>query len=168
MGSSVNCRRAIRLLAGAGVQAGNRAPTSPALSEIQAPDASSDHGRVRLSELLLFAASIRTTFHAHVAIAGLRRSIYLSIDRRRSSEGQVCRGRHNTGALDDESLFAGLTEFLRQRAVSPDDKPFFIATYNIGTHAFIDINPEGDVAYGDGSKTFLDKFATTMRRSAPF
>ncbi|KQX95240.1 hypothetical protein ASD22_15350 [Rhodanobacter sp. Root480] len=65
--------------------------------------------------------------------------------------------RHNTGALDDESLFAGLTEFLRQRAASPGGKPFFIATYNIGTHAFININPQGDVAYGDGSQEFLNK-----------
>ena len=65
--------------------------------------------------------------------------------------------RHNTGALDDESLFAGLTEFLRQRASPPGGKPFFVATYNIGTHAFININPQGDVAYGDGSQEFLNK-----------
>lgn len=65
--------------------------------------------------------------------------------------------RHNTGALDDESLFAGLTEFLRQRAASSDNQPFFAATYNIGTHAFIDINRQGDVAYRDGSKAFLNK-----------
>jgi phosphoglycerol transferase MdoB-like AlkP superfamily enzyme len=76
--------------------------------------------------------------------------------------------RHNTGALDDESLFAGLTEFLRQRAVSPDGKPFFIATYNIGTHAFIDINPQGDVAYGDGSKAFLNKIHNYDASLGPF
>ena len=67
------------------------------------------------------------------------------------------RTRANSGALEDQSLFAGLVEFLRQRAASRDGKPFFLATYNIGTHAFIDINKQGDVVYGDGSKPFLNK-----------
>lgn len=67
------------------------------------------------------------------------------------------RTRAESGALEDESLFAGLTEFLRQRAESDNQEPFFVATYNIGTHAFIDINKRGDVAYEDGSKPFLNK-----------
>lgn len=67
------------------------------------------------------------------------------------------RTRADSGALEDQSLFAGLVEFLRQRAASRDGKPFFLATYNIGTHAFIDINKRGDVVYGDGSKPFLNK-----------
>jgi arylsulfatase A-like enzyme len=67
------------------------------------------------------------------------------------------RARANTGALEDQSLFAGLVEFLRQRAAGGDDKPFFLAMYNIGTHTFIDINKQGDVAYRDGNKPFLNK-----------
>jgi lipoteichoic acid synthase len=67
------------------------------------------------------------------------------------------RARANTGALEDQSLFAGLAEFLRQRATNGDDKPFFLAMYNIGTHAFIDINKKDDVAYRDGNKPFLNK-----------
>ena len=67
------------------------------------------------------------------------------------------RTRANSGALEDQSLFAGLVEFLRQRAASRDAKPFFLATYNIGTHAFININKDGDVIYGDGSRPFLNK-----------
>lgn len=67
------------------------------------------------------------------------------------------RTRANSGALEDQSLFEGLVEFLRQRATSGDGKPFFLAMYNIGTHAFIDINKQDDVAYRDGSKPFLNK-----------
>ena len=61
-----------------------------------------------------------------------------------------------TGALDDSSLFRGLVQFLRQRQAAADDKPFFIATYNIGTHAFLD-SSEHDLAYADGDNAVLDK-----------
>lgn len=67
------------------------------------------------------------------------------------------RARDHTGALEDESLFAGIVKFLQQRAGNGAQTPFFLATYNIGTHAFIDINDEGDVAYRDGDKAFLNK-----------
>jgi len=67
------------------------------------------------------------------------------------------RTRANSGALEDQSLFAGLVEFLQQRAARGDGKPFFLATYNIGTHAFIDINKHGDIVYRDGKRPFLNK-----------
>jgi len=67
------------------------------------------------------------------------------------------RARDNTGALEDQSLFAGLVAFLQEREARGADKPFLLATYNIGTHAFIDINEKGDVAYRRGDKPFLNK-----------
>jgi phosphoglycerol transferase MdoB-like AlkP superfamily enzyme len=63
--------------------------------------------------------------------------------------------RPGTGALSDQSLFRGLVAFLRQRAASGDTAPFFAATYNIGTHAFLDSAP-GDVHYAGGNAA-LDK-----------
>lgn len=61
-----------------------------------------------------------------------------------------------TDQLDDGSLFRGLTAFLKKNAVSADRKPFLIATYNIGTHAFIPLTP-GGLAYGDGKSMVLSK-----------
>lgn len=63
---------------------------------------------------------------------------------------------HDTD-LDDQSLFAGVLAFLRQRHKKGNRKPFFIAMYNIGTHAFIGIDKQ-DVPYGDGSNRVLNKF----------
>lgn len=67
------------------------------------------------------------------------------------------RAREHTGALEDQSLFAGIVEFLKQRAADDASRPFFLATYNIGTHAFIDVNKEGDVPYRDGKQPILNK-----------
>lgn len=64
--------------------------------------------------------------------------------------------RPGTGALDDRSLFRGLVAFLEERSAEGDGKPFFLATYNIGTHAFL-ASSDNDVAYGDGSNPVLDK-----------
>ena len=61
-----------------------------------------------------------------------------------------------TDQLDDGSLFRGLTAFLKAREHGPDGKPFFVATYNIGTHAFIPMVAGGH-AYGDGHSQVLDK-----------
>lgn len=61
-----------------------------------------------------------------------------------------------TDQLDDNSLFRGLTSFLKQRMSSNDAKPFFIATYNIGTHAFIPVASDG-VQYGDGTNQPLNR-----------
>jgi phosphoglycerol transferase MdoB-like AlkP superfamily enzyme len=59
--------------------------------------------------------------------------------------------------LDDQSLFHGVLAFLRQRHRAHESAPFFIAIYNIGTHAFIGVD-EHDVRYGDGSSRILNKF----------
>lgn len=61
-----------------------------------------------------------------------------------------------TDQLDDNSLFRGLTSFLKQRASANDAKPFFIATYNIGTHAFISVATDG-VQFGDGKSQPLNR-----------
>lgn len=65
-------------------------------------------------------------------------------------------GRPGTGALSDQSLFRGLIAFLRRRAASGDDTPFFAATYNIGTHAFLADAP-GDVRYPGSDNAALGK-----------
>ncbi len=64
--------------------------------------------------------------------------------------------RPGTPGLDDDSLFRGLVRFLELRERAGDEKPFFIATYNIGTHAFLG-SSANDVAYGNGDNPVLDK-----------
>lgn len=64
--------------------------------------------------------------------------------------------RPDTGALDDHSLFRGMVAFLEQRARTGDRRPFFLATYNIGTHAFLSTS-EHDVAYRERGNAVLDK-----------
>jgi phosphoglycerol transferase MdoB-like AlkP superfamily enzyme len=59
--------------------------------------------------------------------------------------------------LDDQSLFQGVLAFLRRRHQAHAGKPFFIAVYNIGTHAFIGVE-DHDVRYRDGSNRILNKF----------
>jgi len=66
------------------------------------------------------------------------------------------RVRPGTTGLDDQSLFRGLVAFLRQRETAGDERPFFAATYNIGTHAFLQHSPD-DVAYGEEANPILDK-----------
>lgn len=66
------------------------------------------------------------------------------------------RARPGTGALDDQSLFRGLIEFLQRRSSAGDNQPFFAATYNIGTHAFL-ASSENDVNYGGADNAVLDK-----------
>lgn len=64
--------------------------------------------------------------------------------------------RPGTGAMTDKSLFAGVVSFLRHRAATGNTAPFFAATYNIGTHAFLEGTPL-DVRYGDAGNAALDK-----------
>lgn len=64
--------------------------------------------------------------------------------------------RPRIGALSDRSLFDGLVAFLKQRAAADRNKPFFIGTYNIGTHAFIGMGDHG-VGYRDGASPVLNK-----------
>lgn len=66
------------------------------------------------------------------------------------------RVRPGTTGLDDQSVFRGLVAFLRQREAAGDGRPFFAATYNIGTHAFLQHSPD-DVAYGGDANPILDK-----------
>lgn len=72
--------------------------------------------------------------------------------------GQITKQRY-TDQLEDESLFRGLTAFLEQRSSARDATPFFIATYNIGTHAFIPVAADG-LRYGDGDSEPLNKLHT--------
>lgn len=62
----------------------------------------------------------------------------------------------STDQLDDESLFRGLRTFLDQHSSDPRAAPFFIATYNIGTHAFIPVATAG-VKYLSGDSLSLNK-----------
>ena len=64
--------------------------------------------------------------------------------------------RPDTGALDDQSLFRGIVAYLEQRADTGNRQPFFLATYNIGTHAFLS-RSSGDVAYRDHGNPVLDR-----------
>ncbi len=79
---------------------------------------------------------------------------YASIER--ELLGGHATGRQGTGALSDQSLFRGLVAFLRRREASGDDTPFFAATYNIGTHAFLANAPE-DVRYPGSDNAALGK-----------
>lgn len=66
------------------------------------------------------------------------------------------REQYRTDQLDDESLFRGLTTFLETRSSARDPNPFFIATYNIGTHAFLPVAIDG-LKYGNGESEPLNK-----------
>ena len=59
-------------------------------------------------------------------------------------------------ALSDHQLLEALVGFLAERQDRPvGSKPFFVALYNIETHAFQDSAPDG-VKYGDGGNETLD------------
>lgn len=64
-----------------------------------------------------------------------------------------------TAQVDDISLFTGMTNFLKQRAVSGNRAPFLIGAYNIGTHAFIPMAADGK-PYGTGTSQMLNKWHT--------
>ena len=64
--------------------------------------------------------------------------------------------RAGTAELDDESLFSGVIDFLKAREAAGNKQPFLLATYNIGTHAFLP-RAEDEIPYGDGSNVVLDK-----------
>jgi len=60
----------------------------------------------------------------------------------------------NRGSLTDHDLFQALGRYLE---ANPRDarRPLFLALYNIGTHAFLDVDPSG-VRYGDGKNPVLN------------
>ncbi|AWV07922.1 hypothetical protein C9I47_2239 [Lysobacter maris] len=95
-------------------------------------------------------------------IIGMLKS--LGFDRVHSSEsttgellGGRSRERAGTGALDDVSLFRGLVSLLKSRQAAGTDKPLFLATYNIGTHAFLR-RAEGEQVFDGHDSPVLDKF----------
>jgi hypothetical protein len=55
-------------------------------------------------------------------------------------------------ALTDHDLFLALRRYLEK---NDGKRPFFIGLYNIGTHAFMDVDPHGE-KYGDGSNHSLN------------
>ena len=61
------------------------------------------------------------------------------------------------GSLSDKDLFSALQHLLSSEAFLKSKRPFFLGTYNIGTHAFLDVG-ENDVKYGDGSNPVLNRF----------
>ena len=60
-------------------------------------------------------------------------------------------------AVQDRDIFAGLQKLLENRIAQGQDEPFFAATYNIGTHAFLD-SPENAARYRDGKNSALNRF----------
>ena len=98
--------------------------------------------------------------HNTVALNTLLRSLgfdkvytYESI----SKELQPAPDHLTAGSLSDKGLFSALEHLLSSDAFLKAKQPFFIGTYNIGTHAFLDVG-EGDVKYGDGSNPVLNRF----------
>lgn len=65
--------------------------------------------------------------------------------------------RLTSGSLNDRDLFGELIDFLKQRETSHENRPMFVGTYDIGTHAFMHIGPTGQ-KFGDGSNNVLDRF----------
>lgn len=55
-------------------------------------------------------------------------------------------------ALTDHDLFLALQRYLEN---ADHDQPFFVGLYNIGTHAFLDVDAHGQ-KYGDGSNHSLN------------
>lgn len=64
----------------------------------------------------------------------------------------------NSGTKDaaDSAIFAGLKGFLEQQAQSGNAQPFFVGTYNVGTHAFLDSDSAG-ITYGAGNNPALNR-----------
>lgn len=61
-----------------------------------------------------------------------------------------------TSDAADAEIFSGLKGFLEKQASGGDKQPFFVATYNVGTHAFLDSDSAG-VTYGNGDNPALNR-----------
>ncbi|MDH4989216.1 sulfatase-like hydrolase/transferase [Aminobacter anthyllidis] len=61
-----------------------------------------------------------------------------------------------TSDAADAEIFSGLKGFLEKQAASGDKRPFFVATYNVGTHAFLDSDSAG-ITYGTGDNPALNR-----------
>ncbi|MBT1154938.1 LTA synthase family protein [Aminobacter anthyllidis] len=64
----------------------------------------------------------------------------------------------SSGTFDaaDAEIFSGLKGFLEKQTSSGDKRPFFVATYNVGTHAFLDSDSAG-ITYGTGDNPALNR-----------
>ncbi len=60
------------------------------------------------------------------------------------------------GALSDDDIFTALHNLMDKGALGSPGHPFFMGMYNFGTHAFLDVMPNGE-KYGDGSNASLNK-----------
>jgi lipoteichoic acid synthase len=60
------------------------------------------------------------------------------------------------GALSDGDIFNALHILMDKGAITDVRHPFFMGLYNFGTHAFLDVMPDGK-RYGDGSNSALNK-----------
>lgn len=60
------------------------------------------------------------------------------------------------GALSDDDIFHALHNLMATNALGGAGHPFFMGLYNFGTHAFLDIMPNGE-KYGDGANAALNK-----------
>ncbi len=60
------------------------------------------------------------------------------------------------GALSDDDIFTALHNLMDKGALGSPGHPFFMGMYNFGTHAFMDIMPNGE-KYEDGSNASLNK-----------
>jgi len=61
-----------------------------------------------------------------------------------------------TSDAADAEIFSGLKGFLEKQASSCDKQPFFVATYNVGTHAFLDSDDAG-TTFGTGDNPALNR-----------
>lgn len=60
------------------------------------------------------------------------------------------------GALSDDDIFLALRNLMGKGTLGDSGHSFFIGLYNFGTHAFLDIMPNGE-RYGDSSNAALNK-----------
>jgi len=71
------------------------------------------------------------------------------------------------GAVKDRDLFSGLIKLMKDRITEDNKDPFFAATYNIGTHAFLNVAEDG-VRFGDGKNPALNRFHEFSTAIGPF
>ena len=60
-----------------------------------------------------------------------------------------------SGALSDHQFFRALSGVLKENSSARPGKPFFLSSYNLGTHAFLNV-AHGEVKWGDGTNNALN------------
>lgn len=63
---------------------------------------------------------------------------------------------YKRASLSDGQFYKAFTSYLKERAEKKDRKPLFTALYNLGTHAFIDVTPDGQ-RYKNGENKSLNR-----------